>query len=260
MIHLYDGNNVMRRAMERSTSVVTQPMSLRMRYEEACAATPGSQIWCWDGYSHNERRRDIYPKYKTNRTPTPEDIFAQIKFWRSLLKHSPATQIDVHGWEADDIIATLTRRFVKQGLPVTIHSNDMDYAQLEHLPGVILNGVNTKDVPGRWVPLFKAMNGDKSDNIDGIHNFGIKRWQQMEEHWPQIERAIVAGDPAGFVGLPFTKGVAEWLQMPGNVELLQSMLLVTHFFEVPDDELNGGIIEGKLNREEAHAMLKRYFL
>lgn len=250
----------MRRAMEKSQLGSAVPLSLRMRFEQMCACPPGQHIWVWDGYGHNERRKDIYPAYKGNRSPTPEDIFAQIKLFRDVLRHSSAWQIEVNGWEADDVIATMAKRFKEAGIQVTVHSNDMDYAQLTRLGNVTLNGVNTKGVPARWVPLFKAMVGDSSDNIDGIPNFGPKTWERMEEHWPQIERAILNGHPAGFLGLPFTKGVATWLAVQENVDLLQSMLLVTHFYDVPEDELEGGLIAGQLDRAAGHALLGKYFL
>jgi hypothetical protein len=256
MMNLYDGNNVMRRSMEKNTMIAAKPLSLRQRYE----ATRATDIWVWDGYQHNERRRDIYPLYKMNREPMAMDMFAQVKLWKEILTMSPATQIEVYGWEADDVIATMVRRFAARGVPVTVHSNDMDYAQLAHLPGVTLNGVNTKGIPARWVPLYKAMNGDSSDNIKGIPNFGHKRWEAMEDHWPQIERAIVAGDPAGFVGLPFKPGVLAWLQDEENVKLLQAMLTVTHFENVPDDELEGGIKEGQMNRMAAHQRMTEFFI
>lgn len=260
MIHLYDGNNVMLRAAHKPQLGAQRPMSMRMRYEHACAQPIGSQIWCWDGRDHNAMRQAIYPRYKTNREPQAEDIFAQIKLWKNLLKHSPATQITVEGWEADDVIGTLARKFAAKGVACTIHTNDMDYAQLDHFDTVTLNGVNTKGVPARWVCLFKAMNGDSSDYIAGIPGFGPKRWVEMEPHWPQIERAIRLGDPAGFVGLPFKPSVAAWLTEQQNVDTLQAMLTITHFFNVPDDELGGGVHVGEFNRAEAVNLLGKYFL
>lgn len=254
MLDIYDGNNVLRRAMEKNAFIKAQPMTLRQRYEQACLRP---QIWVWDGYHHNDRRRDIYPPYKMNREPTPENIYAQIKLFKEVLTMSPATQIEVYGWEADDVIGTLARRMRSS---ITIHTNDMDYAQLGHFPHVTLNGVDDKGVPARWIALYKAMVGDSSDNIDGIPNFGPKRWEQMEQWWPQIERAVVRGNPAGFAGLPFTPGVVAWLSDQANVDLLQAMLTVTHFENVPDDELEGGIKEGKMDRLRAAGRLAEFFL
>lgn len=260
MINLYDGNNVMRRAMERHQLPAARPMTLRQRFEEAFTRPLGWDVWVWDGYNHNARRRDIYPKYKMNREATPEDIFAQIKLWKEILRHTPAIQVEANGWEADDVIGTLARKLAQRGLPVNIHSNDMDYGQLERLGNVNLVGVDTKGIEGRWIPLYKALVGDKSDNIDGVPNFGHKRWEAMRDHWPQIERAIRQGSVEGLTGLPFTKGVIAWLQSDGNLELLQNMLLVTHIHNVPDDELEGGIIQGKPDRLAGHARLSEFFL
>jgi 5'-3' exonuclease len=260
MIDLYDGNNVMRRAMEKHQLPLAKPMSLRQRYEATCAAPAGTQLWIWDGYDHNDRRRDIYPPYKMNRDPAAEDIYAQIKLWREILALSPAVQIAVRGWEADDVISTLAGRFARMGIPVRIHSNDMDFAQLTRLPNVSLIGVDTKGVEGRWVPLYKAMVGDKSDNIAGIPGFGPGAWDSLVEHRAQIERAIVAGQSAGFVGLPFKPKVLAWLQSDDNIKLLQNMLTVTYFDTVPDDELEAGIIQGDVNRLAAHTRMSEFFL
>lgn len=256
MIDIYDGNNIMRRTYERKYAMPGESaMTLRMRFEQTCAALPGSQIWVWDGKEHNARRQEIYPRYKTNRTPMGEDVYAQVRLWREVLRHSHAVQIEVHGWEADDVIGTLVRKMPGKA---RVHTNDMDYGQIAHLCD--LKGVNMKGVPPRWVALYKAMNGDSSDFIKGIPGFGPKRWVEMEDHWPQIERAIVAGDPAGFIGLPFKPAVAAWLTDPENVATLQAMLTVTHFHNVPEDEINGGITTGKVDLMAAHMRLSEFFL
>ena len=70
----------------------------------------------------------------------------------------------------------------------------------------------------------------------------------------------MAGDPAGFVGLPFKPAVLAWLQREENVKLLQAMLTVTHFENVPDDELDGGIKQGIYNPMAAHSRLSEFFL
>jgi hypothetical protein len=62
------------------------------------------------------------------------------------------------------------------------------------------------------------------------------------------------------MGLPFKPAVAAWLADSDNIATLQAMLLVTHFHEVPDDELNGGLIKGEPNRILAHEMMSRFFL
>lgn len=257
MVDIYDGNNIMRRAYERKGYMPGENvLSLRMRFEQTAAAPRGSQIWVWDGKEHNARRQAIYPRYKTNRTPMGEDVYAQVRLWRELLRHTDAIQIEVHGWEADDVIGTLVRR-ARPGM-FNVHTNDMDYGQIAHL--CALKGVNMKGVDARWIALYKAMVGDSSDFIAGIPGFGPGRWLEMKDHWSQIERAICLGDPAGFVGLPFKPKVAAWLADPENIATLQAMLTVTHFHNVPEDELNGGISQGTPNLTAAHNRLSEFFL
>lgn len=258
MIDIYDGMNVMRRTYERKSYMPGEtPMSLRMRFEQTCAAAPGSQIWVWDGSQHNERRQAIYPQYKTNRTPMGADVFAQVRLWREVLTHSHAVQITVHGWEADDVIGTLVRRFGGKS-PVNVHTNDMDYGQIGHL--CTLKGVNMKGVPPQWVTLYKALVGDTSDNIDGVEGFGPGRWLEMKDHWPAIAAAIRCGDSAAFADMPFKPKVKAWMIDPANMAELQAMFTITHFMNVPDDELNGGISVGTVDLMKAHNRLTEFFL
>lgn len=251
MIRLYDGNNIMRRAIEKHQMQGALPLTLRMRFEQQ---TP-HDVWVWDGYDHNARRRDIYPAYKMNRPPIAEEIFAQVKLWKELLRHTPAAQIECYGWEADDVIGTLVRKRPGQ---FEVHTNDMDYGQVADMCSLI--GVNMKGVPPRRIALYKALCGDKSDNIDGIPGFGPKRWLEMEKHWAEIESAIVRGEPSAFDDLPFKPAVKAWLTQQDNVDLLQQMLCVTHFQNVPDDELNGGTTRGTPNKMAGRARLSEFFL
>ena len=253
MINLYDGNNVMLRAFHYDTVQLPgqSVMNLRQRFEAQTAA----DIWVWDGKDHNDRRREIYPPYKMNRTPKPEDAYAQVRLWRELLRHTAATQIEVHGWEADDVIGTLVRQNPGK---FCVHTNDMDYGQVATM--CRLDGVNLKGVPAHRVCLYKALVGDTSDNISGIPGFGPGRWLEMEPHWDEIQAAIVAGRPEAFIGLPFKPKVVAWLTSQENVKLLQDMLVVTHFQNVPADELNGGIAVGTVNKSAGRARLAEFFL
>src|SRR3546814_9850279 len=109
-----------------------------------------------------------------------EDHFAQIRLFRELLTLSPAQQFCVDEWEADDVVATLARKLAARGVSVTCHSNDMDYLQLEANPLITINGIQKREVQPRWVPLYKALRGDNSDNISGIPGLGPKTWEQAE--------------------------------------------------------------------------------
>ena len=250
MLNLIDGNNVMLRAMTTTALPGEKPMKLRMRYETSKA----EDIWVWDGYNHNERRKALFPAYKGQRQPLAEDLFSQINLFKELLTHSCSTQITVEGWEADDVIATMAKR--AQG-PVTIHSNDLDYAQLAVFPHIVLNGVKMPKFDPEWVPLYKCLRGDSSDNIPGIPGFGPKAWDNIASHRDEVLAAIVSGI---IPQAPFTEKVLNWLRTPGNITLLQNMLAIVHFWTVPDDEIVAGITKPIYDQTKAHALLNRYFL
>jgi len=260
VVDIYDANNVLRRAVEKIGMPTVVPMGFRQRYHFTCAKPHGSQIWVWDGPGHNDMRRALFPDYKMQREKPAMDIFAQINLWKDVLKLSPAVSVTCNGWEADDVIATLVHKFHARGIIANVHSNDIDYGQLEGKCNLV--GVNLKDTPGRWLPLRKAMVGKPSDNMPGIPNMGAKRFQCLKPYWPQIETAILAGqaDDLVDVGIPFTPSVRAWLAVRENAELLRAYLKVAQFFTVPDDELDGGMYQGQLDMSEAEALMSKFFL
>ena len=261
MIEIFDGNNVMLRALNDMVLPGQTRMTIRQRYMTALNAAPGTHIWVWDGYRHNDRRKEIYPRYKGNREPMAEDMFSQIQLFRELLCLSNAIQVEADGWEADDLVGALTHKFAARRVPVTINTNDLDYAQLSVLPNVTLNGVRRPDdLPPRWIALYKATVGDPSDNISGIPGFGPKTWEGLKDWWPQLERAIQQGNPGGFAGLPMPKRIATWLSSQDNIDLLQAMLLITHFHPVPDETLAKAIKPGRPDYRAADETMRRYFL
>ena len=75
-------------------------------------------------------RNDIFPAYKANRPPLPEDLRPQFPLTRDATKAFNVACIEHQGYEADDIIATLARRARAAGATVTILSSDKDLMQL----------------------------------------------------------------------------------------------------------------------------------
>ena len=69
-------------------------------------------------------RHDIYAKYKANRGPCPEDLVPQFDLVRQASDAFGLVQVEAEGYEADDVIATLTRRALEEGVDVDILSGD----------------------------------------------------------------------------------------------------------------------------------------
>src|SRR3546814_16275029 len=74
VIHIYDGNNVRLRAMTTPALPGQKRLSLRQEYQRT---QTGTHIWVWDGVRHTDRRKAIYPAYKTQREPMEGDHLSQ---------------------------------------------------------------------------------------------------------------------------------------------------------------------------------------
>jgi hypothetical protein len=258
LIHIYDGNNVMLRDLEK---IGHERIGLRRRYE---ISTQGMHLWVWDGRNHNLRRQVIYPAYKAKRTPMAEDRFAQIHVFREALTHSPCTQIECDGWEADDVIGALVHRFAMMKAPVTVHTNDLDYWQLMQYSNVTIDGIKPTAIPNcepHHIPLYKALVGDPSDNIIGVPGFGPKSWNALTP--PDRKKILIAieQDRADLIHeLPLPTRPRNLLLNSENRKEARSALAVTRFLPVPEAELDAGIKQGILNREAANALFRRFFL
>lgn len=236
----------------------TIPMGFRQRYEYVMAKPVNSQIWVWDGRGHNDMRKSILPYYKGQRSPMAEDIFAQINLFKKALTLSHAIQVTVDGWEADDVIATLTKKYHARGIRPRIHSNDIDYGQLADIADVV--GVNMKETPAAFLPLRKAMVGKSSDHMKGIPGFGPKTFTDLAPYWSDIQDAIRRKDKDALARMPFKPKTAMWLQIDTNLDELEAMLRVAWFFDVPEDEIFGGWKVGTPDRNAAHALMNEFFL
>ena len=98
-------------------------------------------------------RDDLYPQYKANRAPMPDDLRSQIAPIHELVRLLGWTVLDVPGVEADDVIGTLSVTAASQGIEVIVSSGDKDLSQLvnEHITIIdTMNGKRRDVVKARW--------------------------------------------------------------------------------------------------------------
>jgi len=136
-------------------------------------------------YSGKSFRNEIYPDYKANRPPAPEDLVPQFPLTRDATRAFNIACIEKEGYEADDIIATLAREAREAGGRVTIISSDKDLMQLvgggvEMLEPMKNRRIDSEGVeekfgvgPDRVVDV-QALAGDSVDNVPGAPGIGIK--------------------------------------------------------------------------------------
>ncbi len=130
-------------------------------------------------------RNEIFPAYKANRPPPPEDLVRQFELIREATRAFSVPVIEKEGFEADDIIATLAREAAEKGGRVTIISSDKDLMQLVSGQVRMLDPIRNRPigpeeverkfgVPPEKVVDVQALAGDSTDNIPGAPGIGIK--------------------------------------------------------------------------------------
>lgn len=134
-------------------------------------------------------RAEMFPEYKANRISTPDEFRGQVEITQEVLGALGIPTMALEGYEADDIIATLTTQAVPQGYRVLIVTGDRDSLQLVNDDVTVLypkKGVSelTRFTPAaveekygltpQQYPDFAALRGDPSDNLPGIPGVGEK--------------------------------------------------------------------------------------
>jgi 5'-3' exonuclease len=143
-------------------------------------------------------RNDIYPEYKANRDPAPDELRQQFDRCRAVTRAMGLSEYAEHRYEADDIIGTLVHRARQDGMKSTILSRDKDLAQLLDAGDVLWDftgGKRThyKDVPGRFgvraeqMVDYLALAGDSVDNIPGVRGVGPKTAAALLQHFDTFD-------------------------------------------------------------------------
>jgi DNA polymerase-1 len=150
---------------------------------------PDYMAFCFDTSSETFRKT-LDVRYKANRSEMPEDLVPQMPYFRKLGEYLGIPCLEAPGFEADDIIGTLTKMGRDSGLEVVIVSGDKDFAQLVR-PCVTMydtmkdvryddHGVMEKwGVEPRKFIDYLAIVGDSSDNIAGVAGIGAKGAQKL---------------------------------------------------------------------------------
>src|SRR5829696_9456072 len=141
----------------------------------------------WDG-GKPQFRMEIFPEYKAQRTSMPEELKVQLDHLDQILEAMNITTVRADGFEADDVLATLSRR-IPEGVELMVLTGDQDAMQLVDDNVKVLRttrGVSETKTYGRedvieeygvtpeQIPDYKALIGDPSDNIPGVRGVGPK--------------------------------------------------------------------------------------
>ncbi len=146
-------------------------------------------------------RNKLYPEYKAQRPPAPEDLIPQFALIREAVRAFDLPCLEQAGFEADDLIATYVREACERGATATIVSSDKDLMQLVTdcvsmydtmkdrrigIPEVI----EKFGVPPEKVVEVQALAGDSVDNVPGVPGIGIKTAAQLIVEYGDLETLL----------------------------------------------------------------------
>jgi DNA polymerase-1 len=205
-------------------------------------------------------RTDIFPDYKANRAKTPDEFRSQMSYLNDLVTGFGITQFALEGYEADDIIATITKQAEREGAEVLICTGDRDSFQLVTDKTTVLypkRGVSemarmTPDAvqekygmsPDQY-PDFAALRGDPSDNLPSIPGVGEKTAAKWIIEYGSLKELISNVDKVGGkVGQSLRDNINDVIR---NRELTQ--LVHDAPIEYKIDSLAwSGVVEGDLTK------------
>ncbi|MDX1958836.1 MAG: DNA polymerase I [Leptospiraceae bacterium] len=148
------------------------------------------------------KRSEVFPQYKANRSPMPDDLRPQIGEVIEITREIGFPILQVDGEEADDIIGTLCDLYDKKGNEIIIFSGDKDLFQLLDGNVTLLRGkkgatefveINKKwvetevGVSPKQIPDYMGIVGDTSDNIPGVKGIGEKGASKLISEFSNLE-------------------------------------------------------------------------
>lgn len=170
-------------------------------------------------------RHEMFPAYKANRPPMPDDLRVQIEPLHELIRALGFPLIMESGVEADDVIGTLAARALAQNYQVLISSGDKDMAQLLSHADISLidtmknEATTAADVAQRFkvdalnanqVVDFLALVGDTADNIPGVDKVGPKTAAKWLKEYGSVENIIHnASKIGGKIGDNLRQGIEQ---------------------------------------------------
>ena len=167
-------------------------------------------------------RDDLYPQYKAQRAPMPDDLRAQIAPIHTIVRLLGWTVLAIDGVEADDVIGTLAVAAAQQGVDVVISSGDKDLSQLVNERVMVIDTMNGKrrdvagvtaefGVPPQLMVDFQTLVGDTVDNVPGVPKVGPKTAAKWLMQYGSLDALIAqAGDIKGAAGENL-RGALAWL-------------------------------------------------
>lgn len=233
----------------------------------------------FDSSQKESYRKELYPEYKANRDPAPDELKVQFGHCRDFCQALGIANFVSERFEADDIIGSLAHRLREQGMAVTIVSADKDLAQLilgeedawwDFARGKVLNHKGVEQhfgVRPEQIADMLALTGDKIDNIPGIPGVGTTTASRILKKYPTVEDVVENVDQIADMKFRGSSRVQALINKHKEIlplsKLLTTIVTDMEFEEEPDISWNG-IDDDAFNQMSdllalSEAMQKRWF-
>ena len=201
-------------------------------------------------------RSEIFPEYKANRASTPDEFRSQMSYLHELIDACGIQRFQLEGYEADDLIATVSKKAESEGFEILICTGDRDSFQLVNPKTTVLypkRGVSemarmTPDsvfekygmTPEQY-PDFAALRGDPSDNLPSIPGVGEKTAAKWVVEYGSLKELLSEVDKvAGKVGQSLRDNIDNVIR---NRELTQLVHDAPFSFDLAAMEFKGVELE-----------------
>ncbi|MEP7705793.1 DNA polymerase I [Paraglaciecola sp. 25GB23A] len=150
-------------------------------------------------------RNDLYPEYKANRPPMPDDLRTQIEPLHKIITAMGLPLLVIEGVEADDVIGTLACQATRLAIETIISTGDKDMAQLVSPHVTLINTMTSQKldeagvmekfgVTPNQIIDYLALMGDKVDNIPGVDKCGPKTAVKWLAEFGSLQKVMVNAD------------------------------------------------------------------
>jgi DNA polymerase-1 len=226
---------------------------------------------CFD-YPSKNFRHGIFKDYKANRKPLDRALISQMPIAREAVKALNIAEIEIKGYEADDLIATLTVNNKENGVQTVVATGDKDILQLAENEDVLIWNYskdivyNAKKVEEKYGVAPKqlsdvfALMGDASDNIPGIKGIGEKTAVKLIEKFGNLENVLQnAASVKGNVGKLLSHGKGPALLSRKLIELNKRVPLDYKLEKFENKDIDAGKVVPFFEKYEFKSLLAKYY-
>jgi 5'-3' exonuclease len=208
---------------------------------------PARLAFAFDESLESNFRNDLYPAYKANREPAPEELKRQFGYCRRLCRALGYITLADGRYEADDLIGSAARHVRSAGHSVTILSADKDLSQLLDAGDVQwdfgrddrwgADGVKARyGVHAHQIADFLGLTGDAIDNIPGVPGIGAKTAATLLGHFGSLDALLEKIAEVPYLRLRGSAQHAERLKAHREIALLSRQLAtIVCDAPLPDD-------------------------